>query len=318
MVVQKFLEGFPARLARKRDELGIETNDRKRYGVRMGDSVQDGDDLKLRIKSLLRQDELVEPCTHIEVHVYVAGGCLDFSISATNTPIYIYGEYTKMSREMSQTEMPRRGGVKMRAVADFIRDVAIFFGAKKANFIGSGREDFDVRMVGGRPFLVEITEPTRSLLFTELRLNLHAEVSVRCLKRVTSQAKAYIHENQESKSKVYSALIYSEGMRDVDQKSFEIAQQTPLRVLHRRANMVRDRSLIITQWTVAGKYALAELESQAGTYIKEFVHGDFGRTSPSITSLLGTYADCLELDVLRIDAAELPEMCIMYEIARVT
>ena len=36
---------------------------------------------------------------------------------------------------------------------------------------------------------------------------------------------------------------------------------------------------------------------QAGTYIKEFVHGDFGRTEPSLCSLLDCECDILQLDV---------------------
>jgi len=36
-------------------------------------------------------------------------------------------------------------------------------------------------------------------------------------------------------------------------------------------------------------------------YIKEFVHGDFGRTSPSLGSLLGT---CGRVDILSLDVVE--------------
>ena len=31
-----------------------------------------------------------------------------------------------------------------------------------------------------------------------------------------------------------------------------------------------------------------EITTESGTYIKEFVHSDFGRTSPSLQELLGT------------------------------
>ena len=41
-----------------------------------------------------------------------------------------------------------------------------------------------------------------------------------------------------------------------------------------------------------------DLVTQAGTYVKEFCHGDFGRTVPSVGSLLGCSADILQLDVL--------------------
>lgn len=41
---------------------------------------------------------------------------------------------------------------------------------------------------------------------------------------------------------------------------------------------------------------------QAGTYIKEFVHGDEGRTQPNLGSFLGfeDSAEILQLDVLEI------------------
>ena len=44
------------------------------------------------------------------------------------------------------------------------------------------------------------------------------------------------------------------------------------------------------------------MHAQAGTYIKEFVHGDNGRTLPNLGSFLGLGepAQILELDVLEI------------------
>jgi len=40
--------------------------------------------------------------------------------------------------------------------------------------------------------------------------------------------------------------------------------------------------------------------SSAGTYIKEFVHGDLGRTIPNIGSLLNSECDILQLDVMNL------------------
>lgn len=46
-------------------------------------------------------------------------------------------------------------------------------------------------------------------------------------------------------------------------------------------------------------YFKLKLNTQAGTYIKEFVHGDFGRTQPSLGDLLGgVVIDILALDVM--------------------
>lgn len=39
------------------------------------------------------------------------------------------------------------------------------------------------------------------------------------------------------------------------------------------------------------------LTTQAGTYVKEFIHGDFGRTFPSVSFMFGQ----LPVDVLALD-----------------
>lgn len=49
-------------------------------------------------------------------------------------------------------------------------------------------------------------------------------------------------------------------------------------------------------------YALVTMDTQAGTYIKEFVHSDLGRTQPNLASIAGVAAtDLLDLDVLDVD-----------------
>jgi tRNA pseudouridine synthase 10 len=40
-----------------------------------------------------------------------------------------------------------------------------------------------------------------------------------------------------------------------------------------------------------------KMTTQAGTYVKEFVHGDLGRTEPSLCTILNKECDILELDV---------------------
>lgn len=41
--------------------------------------------------------------------------------------------------------------------------------------------------------------------------------------------------------------------------------------------------------------------TQAGTYVKEFVHGDFGRTKPSIGDIIQSEVDIVALDVMAIN-----------------
>lgn len=92
-----------------------------------------------------------------------------------------------------------------------------------------------------------------------------------------------------------------------------IEQRTPVRVLHRRAPLVRDKTVhslrVVRRFSAAEtriaqgatRWALLEVVASGGTYIKEFVHGDLGRTRPSVASLLGCAVDIIQLDVVGLE-----------------
>jgi len=84
-------------------------------------------------------------------------------------------------------------------------------------------------------------------------------------------------------------------------KDIIISQKTPIRVLHRRAIDIRKKVIHSIHCTFVNKhYMIVDLETQAGTYVKEFVNGDMGRTVPNVGSLFGCNADILQLDVIGI------------------
>ena len=84
-----------------------------------------------------------------------------------------------------------------------------------------------------------------------------------------------------------------------------LRQETPRRVLHRRANLVRRRTVrncsveISETGPMVRRFDLT-VRVQSGTYIKELISGDEGRTNPSISALLRAPCDCAELDVLEV------------------
>ena len=93
--------------------------------------------------------------------------------------------------------------------------------------------------------------------------------------------------------------------------SVDIVQRTPIRVLKRRALLDRPRTIhCIRAVPINERRFMLYLRTQAGTYIKEFVHGDFGRTQPSVGDLLNlpltTSVDILELDVQHVHLDEWP------------
>ncbi|KAF2549333.1 hypothetical protein F2Q70_00020219, partial [Brassica cretica] len=165
-------------------------------------------------------------------------------------------------------------------------------------FHAAGREDIDVRMLGsGRPFLVEVQNSRKcpsqeSLMEIEEKINNSEKklVGVKDLKFIGSQCWAMMREGEAEKQKQYAALVWiSRPLEEKDinsitaLKELKILQKTPVRVLHRRSPLERERTI---HWMKVEKikgsshYFLLHLCTQAGTYIKEFVHGDLGRTSP--------------------------------------
>ncbi|XP_062065475.1 tRNA pseudouridine synthase Pus10 isoform X2 [Lepus europaeus] len=245
--------------------------------------------------------------------------CTVLEIECAHGAVFVAGRYNKYSRNLPQTPWIIDGERKLESsVEELISDHLLTeFKAESFNFSSSGREDVDVRTLGnGRPFAVELVNPHR-IHFTaqeikELQQKINKssnKIQVRDLQLVTREAIGHMKEGEEEKTKTYSALIWINKAiqkKDIefldDIKDLKIDQKTPLRVLHRRPLAVRSRVIhsMETHYVDEHHFRL-HLKTQAGTYIKEFVHGDFGRTKPNIGSLMRVTADILELDVESVD-----------------
>ncbi|XP_022166707.1 putative tRNA pseudouridine synthase Pus10 [Myzus persicae] len=245
------------------------------------------------------------------------------SVDARHESVYIAGRYNKWSRTLSQTpwivDQERRLESSVEEIiSDPIKKRAL---ADEFKFSSSGREDIDVRMLGrGRPFAIELVNPKLTKFSYEVlreienEINTDPQVTVTHLQNVVRDQLKELKSGEEFKIKVYKALCYVEGeLPDIEKLNncapLEISQYTPIRVLHRRANMVRPRT-IHSMKAVATKVGVDNgcsffnviLSTQAGTYVKEFVHGDFGRTNPCLRTVLeNDTVDILALDVLDIE-----------------
>ena len=88
----------------------------------------------------------------------------------------------------------------------------------------------------------------------------------------------------------------------------KLAQRTPERVAHRRADLIRRRTVFETSEPLIEVMddGVMEVEftlrCESGTYVKETIHGDAGRTQPSLSSLIKAKCDVLWLDVGDIHA----------------
>lgn len=244
--------------------------------------------------------------------------CCSYEIEFLHRPIFVGGRYNKYSRTLPQTPWILDGVRKVESsVEELICDkITDLVRASGHNFSSSGREDVDVRMLGnGRPFLVEFINP-RNISFAQDDLaKIQVEINdatnlieVRQLKRVTREATKVLKQGEQEKQKCYSALIWtpeeitSENIKFLDDlKDVAIDQKTPIRVLHRRSLSTRQRMVYSLQTTFINKHHFRlDLTTQAGTYVKEFVHGDFGRTQPNLRVMLKQDVDILSLDVLEV------------------
>jgi len=93
-----------------------------------------------------------------------------------------------------------------------------------------------------------------------------------------------------------------------DLNGVKLAQRTPERVAHRRADLIRRRTVYEAHPPLieVGEDGVREVEvtlrCESGTYVKETVHGDSGRTQPSIASLIKAKCNVMWLDVGDIHA----------------
>ncbi len=181
-------------------------------------------------------------------------------------------------------------------------------------FHASGREDIDARMLGtGRPFVIEVSKPKKR--FIDLKA-IEAAVNTAAVDKVevselhfTTKDNVRRLKKGEGAQKEYRLLaefeneVTDEGLRMIEEtlSGALIKQQTPLRVMHRRADLIRERYIYkVEVKKVSLKRALMEIRCQGGLYVKELVSGDEGRTIPNVSDLLGNRAKTLKLDVLNV------------------
>ncbi|GAB4814073.1 hypothetical protein N2152v2_001119 [Parachlorella kessleri] len=243
------------------------------------------------------------------------------TMSCQRRPIYVGGRYFKLRRGIPQSPWFINGARKGEtSVEEEIRNVVLpRLRPDGCSFISAGREDYDVRMLGaGRPFVLEFRNARGPAPNPEACQEMERAineagtgVAVRQLSVLSSAQVAQLKEGESDKEKSYAAVCWlPRALGDADvaaidaTKELVIQQRTPIRVLHRRANLTRPRtvhSLRAERLPGQQQYFVLHLRTQAGTYVKEFVHGDLGRTQPSLGDLLGgVQAQIAYLDVTDI------------------
>ncbi len=244
-------------------------------------------------------------------------------------PIFIYGRYRKLVRGIPQSKWDckecKGKGCKEckgtgRRYPDSISEYVGIIAQKltkgsRFKFHAAGREDVDALMLGeGRPFVVEVSEP--QIRYPDLKaltktINKEAKkrIQVQDLHMSNREHSQKLKEDASTNIKEYTAVIETEDVvnkTDLQrvEKEFldtQIDQRTPIRVSHRRSDLVRKKRIHeIRLKKHSNKTIEAFFKVQGGTYVKELISGDDGRTVPSIASLLGIGCVCKELNVIAV------------------
>ncbi len=248
-------------------------------------------------------------------------------VSLQIKPLYIYGRYNKYKRGLPQTKWFCRrchgkgcrycdytGKLYEDSVEELIGNPFIKYAqADDEAFHGAGREDIDVRMLGsGRPFVLEIKNPKKRTLSLseikkEINQNSNGDVKVASLRFTDASDISRIksaHFQKVYVVKIHASVpIQKEKLKKValSLQGTTINQQTPTRVEKRRAKKVRKRQIYrCTVLDIDETIASLEIESESGTYIKELVTGDNGKTQPNISQLLNIACEVESLDVKEV------------------
>ena len=256
-----------------------------------------------------------------------------FEIEIILKSLFIYGRYNKLVRGIPQTHWFCKScmgkgcklcnfsgrqyltSVEELITPEFLKATS----STDSKFHGAGREDIDVRMLGfGRPFILELRNPknrTIDLITLEKKVNKSNKKKVKIQNLRYSNKSEVIKLKAEAKStkKIYRAVVKASNkiskeifnQKELDLKKIlenkDIRQRTPHRVSHRRADKIRKKFI----YKIEGKFIKSNIfkftiETQGGTYIKELISGDDGRTSPSFSEIFNIPLICKELDVLEI------------------
>ena len=289
-------------------------NNKEKYKININDDISKIKTIINEILSVSLKEKLDNIFNLINISKY-----LIINYKLFPHPIYIKGNYIKLNREIGQTKY-EKNGIKLSktSIDEEIKNILFkYFNNNPNDFIFSsgGREDRDVRMLGnGRPFIYEIYNSKKKFDLNYEKINeefnkISKFVKIINLGECNKKYFSKLKSSENEKMKNYEALIYSNkeiNKNDIVKlekiKDLKINQITPLRVLHKR--VLKEREKIIHKINIKNfinpHFLIIEILSSSGTYIKEFIHGDLGRTKPSLGNLLNSNCDILQLDVNNI------------------
>ncbi|MCS7120158.1 MAG: tRNA pseudouridine(54/55) synthase Pus10 [Nitrososphaerota archaeon] len=298
---------------------------RARFGVKYGENLRNEFSRLLGKKICDTTGKIVDFANpHVVIIVNPFSGDVKIQVKS----LYIMGRYRKLVRGIPQSrwicsecrgvgcqKCGGTGRIYQESVEELIgKPILDATHGSDFAFHGAGREDVDARMLGrGRPFIIQIKKPRkRSIDLSEIEkainTSANGKIEVRNLKFVNRNMVKRI-KTAESAPKTYKVIVkFDREITDeeIDKLSSSLSetivhQQTPLRVIRRRSDKVREKKIYETRIKrISPNTILMRIRCQGGLYVKELVTGDNGRTRPSVSEIIGARAEPIDLDVMEV------------------
>lgn len=223
--------------------------------------------------------------------------------------LYILGYYQKLSRGIPQCKWGTPGKYKTSVQEIIAKPIMKVTKGKGNSMHGSGREDVNARCLGWRPFVIEIAEPKKRFInLKKMQREINKTKKVRVNKLKFSDKNTVVRIKSEKGDKTYRLIVdFDKPVKKEELKKLKsligtISQQTPVRVVHRRADLIRRRIVKEIKYKrINSKKIELTVKTSAGLYVKELVNGDDGRTKPSLAEILNVKATPKKLDVIKIE-----------------
>jgi tRNA pseudouridine synthase 10 len=314
----------------KRFVVGAKVDERVRRieeEVKLKYNLAYGENIKAEIRREVgKRIQRLYPEAHVDfeepeavILVTFPEGSVDIQVNS----LLLKGRYWKTGRLISQAYWPSPLGPRYFSVETAAWGLLKVTGGERVVVHAAGREDVDARMLGtGRPLIIEIKAPRRRhLALEELEKAANSQgkgVVFFVLEGFARRREIRLYKEESMKlRKTYKALIVSlaDAISNSDLERLErefnnrvILQRTPRRVLHRRPDIVRSKTVYRVSCRAITDFAAECLIlAEGGLYIKELVDGDAGRTQPSFAEVLSKELQCRELDVIAVETPFMAE-----------
>lgn len=224
-----------------------------------------------------------------------------FEIQVLHSNIYLMGRYNKYCRSIRDMSARKLISVKLKELTNST-SVRLFM---------KGIEDYDVKILGnGKPFFIELNTPKLSNMEEQYIDKYMKDINSLETVSVSNLVKAdkFAYNSVKNSSCVITYLAKLSTSTDIlndedvlrlnEMKGMSVDQAVPIRLLDSEpfdTNQVCIHEMDLKR--EAGDFYELTIKVSGGCHVKEFIHGDLGRTEPSLKSILGVSFEILQLDL---------------------